>query len=53
MEFSVEYMLGSMYHQYIIEVENEAEVITKAIRRIPAKEIMHDFKVKKYVQEWN
>ena len=53
MEFRVKYYLGYMYHSYIIEAENEAVAIMKAIREIPAKEIMHDFKIEKHFQAWN
>lgn len=53
-EYSVTYYLGDMYHSYIVDADNEAEAITKALANLNSrsKEIMHDFKIERYYQPW-
>lgn len=52
-EYKVSYCLGDFLHGYVLKARNEAEAIQKVINRIPHPEIMHDFKIEKYVPEWN
>lgn len=54
-EYKVSYMLGSMYHSFIETAENESRAIQKVLNRLPdgSKEIMHEFKIERYFQEWN
>lgn len=53
-EYEVSYYLHDMYHSYIVDADNEAEAITKALSRLNSrsKEIMHDFKVERYYRPW-
>lgn len=54
-DYKVSYMLGDMYHSYILTAENEAKAILNAVNRLPdgSKERLHDFKIERYVQKWN
>lgn len=54
-DYKVSYMLGDMYHTYILTAENEAQAILKAVNRLPdgSKERLHDFKIERYIQKWN
>ena len=54
-DYNVSYMLGDMYHSYIITAENEAQAILRTVNRLPdgSKEILHDFKIERYIQKWN
>ena len=54
-EFRISYYLGDFFHSYIIEAENEHHAISKSMDHIPttSQNIMHDFKIEKYVEEWN
>lgn len=54
-DYQVSYMLGDMYHMYVLTAENEAQAILKAVNRLPdgSKERLHDFKIERYFQKWN
>ena len=54
-DFRVSYYLGDFFHCYIVEAENEHHAISKTMCSIPnaSRNIMHDFKMERYVQEWN
>ena len=47
--YQVSYYLGSMYHTYCIEAEDEAYAIYKALGCIPesSRRILHDFKIER------
>lgn len=53
-EYKVSYMLGDMYHSYIIEAENEATAIMRVINRLPdsSKKIFHEFTIDRYYIKW-
>lgn len=55
LEYKVSYMLGNMYHTYLIIAQNEKEAKQKALNTIPetSKPILHDFKVERYYRTWN
>jgi hypothetical protein len=55
MTYQISYYLGDMYHVYLMDANNEAEAITKALNRIQdrSKVILHDFKIERYYPEWN
>lgn len=54
-EFYVSYLLGEFYHSFIIEAENEAEAIFKALNMMGnrSRSHLHNFKIEEYVQKWN
>lgn len=51
--YEIRYYLGTMYHNYCIDAENEAEAITKAIKHVPAKDLINGFEISRYYEEWN
>lgn len=54
-EYRITYYLCDMLHTYIEVAENEYNAISKCLKRIPdtSSVIMHDFKIERYIQEWN
>ena len=44
-----------MLHSYIVEAENEYRAILNCLHKMPdtSSDIMHDFKIERYFQEWN
>ena len=55
MTYQISYYLGDMYHIYLMDANNEAEAITKALKTIQdgSKAILHDFKIERYFSDWN
>ena len=53
--FSVSYYLKDFYHTFIIEADNEAAAIIKALDMLGnrSRSMLHDFQISKYIQEWN
>lgn len=53
-EYLVSYYLNDMLHSWIVEADNEAEAILKALKSLNdrSKEIMHDFKIERYYRPW-
>lgn len=54
-DYQVSYYLGDMLHGYVLTANNEAEAIVKVVNSLPdcCQKILHDFKIQRYVQEWN
>lgn len=54
-EYRISYYLDDMLHTYIEVAENEYKAILKCLHHIPdtSSVIMHDFKIERYIQEWN
>jgi len=54
-DYRISYYLDDMYHTYIVTQPNEATAIMKAIQFIPegSREILHDFKIERYYEDWN
>ena len=55
MTYRISYYLGDMHHTYLMDANNEAEAIIKALNRMPdrSKAILHDFKIERYFSDWN
>lgn len=51
--YRVKYYLKDMLHTYLVDAENEAEAISKVIKGLYSPEIMHDFSIERYFEEWN
>lgn len=51
--YYVSYYLDKMYHNYIVEAENEVAAIQKVLRGLYSPEIFHDFKIERCYPEWN
>lgn len=53
-DYSVSYYLDNVYHQYIVEAENEYQAINQVMRGMPegSAKIMHNFKIERYYQPW-
>ena len=55
MTYQISYYLGDMHHTYLMDANNEAEAITKALDRMPdgSRAILHNFKIERHYPDWN
>lgn len=54
-EYRISYKLDNMLHSRIVTAENEYRAILDCLHKMPdtSSNIMHDFKIERYIQEWN
>lgn len=52
-DYQVSYMIGSMYHSYILEAESEEHAREKVLKQSYYPEAIRDLKVTRYYPEWN
>lgn len=52
-DYQVSYMLGSVYHAYIIEAESEEHAREKVLRSMYHPERLRELKITRHYPEWN
>lgn len=54
-DYRISYKLGDMLHSRVVTAVNEYRAIMDFLHKLPdtSYEIMHDFKIERYYQEWN
>ena len=52
-DYQVSYCIGSMFHTYIIEAENEEQARIKLMKSAPYPELLQDIKIERRYTDWN